>query len=88
MILIYIPYFLYILTHLRIFQIVPDAIYIRLTWEYMLKHNFYSLLLSFQIRVSGKKKKKWVKVLVAQLCPTLYDHMDCSPLGSSVYGIL
>ena len=29
-----------------------------------------------------------VKVLVAQLCPTLWDPMDCSPLGSSVHGIL
>ena len=28
------------------------------------------------------------KVLVAQLCPTLCDHMDCSPPGSSVHGIL
>ena len=24
---------------------------------------------------------------VAQLCPTLYDPMDCSPPGSSVHGI-
>ena len=24
---------------------------------------------------------------VAQLCPTLYDSMDCSPTGSSVHGI-
>ena len=24
--------------------------------------------------------------LVAQLCPTLYDPMDCSPSGSSVHG--
>ena len=29
-----------------------------------------------------------VKVLFAQLCPTLCDHMDCSPPGSSVHGIL
>ena len=27
-------------------------------------------------------------VLVAQLCPTLCDPMDCSPPGSSVHGIL
>ena len=24
---------------------------------------------------------------VAQLCPTLSDHMDCSPAGSSIHGI-
>ena len=29
-----------------------------------------------------------VKVLVTQLCPTLCDHMDHSPPGSSVPGIL
>ena len=29
-----------------------------------------------------------VNVLVAQLCPTLCDPMDCSPPGSSVLGIL
>ena len=28
------------------------------------------------------------KVLVAQLCPTLCDPMDCSLLASSVHGIL
>ena len=28
----------------------------------------------------------WVKVLVTQLCPTLCDHMDCSPPSSSVCG--
>ena len=26
-------------------------------------------------------------VLFAQLCPTLCDSMDCSPLGSSIHGI-
>ena len=29
-----------------------------------------------------------VKVLVAQLCPTLCNPMDCNPPGSSVHGIL
>ena len=28
----------------------------------------------------------YVKMLVAQLCLTLCDPMDCSPLGSSVHG--
>ena len=28
-----------------------------------------------------------VKVLVAQLCLTLCDPMDCSPPGSSVHGL-
>ena len=29
----------------------------------------------------------YVKVLVAQLCPTLCDPMDCSPTDSSIHGI-
>ena len=32
--------------------------------------------------------KSVMKVLVTQLCSTLCDPMDCSPPGSSVYGIL
>ena len=32
------------------------------------------------------KKKK--KRLVTKLCPTLCNHMDCSPPGSSDHGIL
>ena len=34
------------------------------------------------------KKKRESEVLVAQLCLTLCDSMDCSPPGSSVHGIL
>ena len=38
---------------------------------------------------SGLEAWKWkVKVLVAQLCPTLCDPTDCSPPGSSVHGTL
>ena len=29
-----------------------------------------------------------VKVLIIQLCLTVCNSMDCSPQGSSVYGIL
>ena len=29
-----------------------------------------------------------MKVLVAQSCPSLCDHVDCSPPGLSVHGIL
>ena len=36
--------------------------------------------------ISHGWKSKWK--LVAQLCPTLCDPMDCSPPGSSVHGIL
>ena len=35
------------------------------------------------------KSLEWAqKVIVTQLCPTLYDSMDCSLLGSSVHEIL
>ena len=33
------------------------------------------------------KKLEVVGDLVAKSCPTLYNPMDCSPLGSSVHGI-
>ena len=35
-----------------------------------------------------KKVNILVCVLVSQLCPTLYNTMDCSPPGSSVHGSL
>ena len=31
----------------------------------------------------GAPSHQWVRVLVAQSCPTLCDPMDCNPLGSS-----
>ena len=34
-----------------------------------------------------KHTYKYSKVKAAQSCPTLCDPMDCSPPGSSVYGI-
>ena len=35
-----------------------------------------------------KTDSPFVKVIVAQSCPTLCDPMDCSPPGSSVHGVL
>ena len=32
--------------------------------------------------------KSNMKVLFTQSCPTLYNPVDCSPLGYSVHGIL
>ena len=32
--------------------------------------------------------KIFLKLLVTELCPTLCNHMDCSPPGFSVHGIL
>ena len=37
---------------------------------------------------NGQSSFLKVKVLTAQLCPTLCDPMDCSPPSSSVFGIL
>ena len=36
---------------------------------------------------SGPLSDQLLKGTAAQLCPTLYDPMDCSPPGSSVHGI-
>ena len=35
-----------------------------------------------------KMQVKWNEVLVAQLCPTLQDLLDCNPPGSAAHGIL
>ena len=40
------------------------------------------------LALTFSEKVKKVEVLVAQLCPTLWDPMDCSLPGSSDYGIL
>ena len=45
--------------------------------------NMFSFLFYYKHIMKMK-----VKMLVAQLCPTLCDPMDCSPPGSSVHGIL
>ena len=49
-----------------------------------------NLAVDFGIKQIWAHHFKWskVKVLVAQLCLTLCDPMDCSPPGSSVHGIL
>ena len=50
-----------------------------------------------KLNIKKKKQKKTkimascpvvLKVLVAHLCSTLCDPMDCCPPGSSIYGIL
>ena len=62
---------------------------------YCLSHQGRSILaqLSFRkpLQISTykeKKLKKWCCCLVTKSCPTLCNSMDCSPLGSSVHGIL
>ena len=35
-----------------------------------------------------KTSQERLKVLAAQLCPTLCNRMNCSPPGSSLYGLL
>ena len=41
-----------------------------------------------QIKLNDTFRVSTGWVLVTQLCPTLFDPMDSSPPGSSVYGIL
>ena len=47
--------------------------------------NLYSEIVTRGMRASTYE---FVSLLVAQLCPTLCDLMDCSPPGSSVHGVL
>ena len=49
--------------------------------------NIYSIL-SILFNLVSIHFLNTVLALVAQLCPTLCDPMDCSPPGSSVHGIL
>ena len=46
------------------------------------------LLLSATMRMKGEVKWKKVKVKVTEVCPILFDPMDCSPPGFCVHGIL
>ena len=54
----------------------------------LLKRYGYHLLTSTVKKLISPKYPLKVKVLVAQLCPTRCDPVDCSPPGSSVRGIL
>ena len=61
-------------------------------------YNFFLLFFILKTRERLQKntnelsliylRMKEVRVLIAQLCPTLCDPMDCSPLGSSVHRII
>ena len=61
-------------------------------------YNFFLLFFILKTRERLQKntnelsliylRMKEVRVLIAQLCPTLCDPMDCSPPGSYVLGIL
>ena len=44
--------------------------------------------MSYTVNAAQNLKFLKGKVLVAQLCPTLFNCMDCSQPGSSVHGIL
>ena len=59
------------------------------TYSLFKKNFFYWNRVDLQCCVSFGYTAKWFShVLVTQLCLTLCDSMDCSPPGSSVYGIL
>ena len=47
------------------------------------KHH---LLLYDKIQLNLRLCMKWSEVKVTQLCPTVFDPMDCSLLGSSIHG--
>ena len=60
-----------------------------LTWMVIFHHLKCDLHMNTEsLAYILKNNKRKVKVLVAPACLTLYDPMDCSPPGSSVYRIL
>ena len=50
--------------------------------------NFIFLFIYKRLFILTKFKYTSGACSVTQSCPTLCDHMDCSPPGSSVHGIL
>ena len=63
--------------HLGYFHVLATAINIGM-------HMFFWTM----VFSASHMKMKWNEMKVAQLCPTLWDPMDCSQPGSSVHGIL
>ena len=77
--------------HIHIYNNEFSNLYKNKTCQYLMKIIGNIILL---IKVSYKVKITWTCFqsscyccLVAQLCSTLCDPMDCSPQGSSVHGI-
>ena len=54
----------------------------------LMKLCLYMIVSVSMIVLTYENENEEVKVLVTQLCLTLFDPMDCSPPGSSVHGIL
>ena len=54
----------------------------------LMKLCLYMIVLISMIVLTYENENEEVKVLVTQLCLTLFDPMDCNPPGSSVHGIL
>ena len=52
------------------------------------KKSYSGEYLSAQISIRTEISISEMKVLVTKSCLTLCDHVDCSPPGSSVHGIL
>ena len=69
------------------FEIIPhfQSLFLKDENQYS---KFIILYVNFNNCALSHVEGKIMCVLVAPLCPTLYDPMDCSPPGSSVYGIL
>ena len=53
-----------------------------------LEASYFLFLRRTKLEASYFLFLKYIKVLVAQSCPTLCNPMDCSPPGSFVHGIL
>ena len=55
-------------------------------YDYKKKGRIYSHFISNCQNLGANKMSFNMKVLVAQWCPALCDHMDCNPPGSSAQG--
>ena len=55
--------------------------------QMIFREALYANKLWWEVPHNGARLRACYCCLVAQLCPTLLDPMDCSPPGSSVHGI-